>query len=270
VNTAPEKTGSPWLIYLFIFVSIFALLIGGALKGQGGPHGNPSSIATVSQVKTYAAALVVFRDMFKAMPGDMANAGAALTGCTSSNGSDCNPLSSSAGDDIIGNPDFAKTLKPQITKITVPAASAADETILFWRHLLLANLIGGMTADEMKSGSPIVIGLNIPEAKTGGGFIVGYSDGTPVPESLSPPSEGLKGTILVQISDEVLKGAAELKNLILLTNKPSHHSGRRKLIEGWMMADLSLVTCVVMAHLAALRVKVTVFTMRRTPNKIAA
>lgn len=149
--------------------------------------------------------------MYGGLPGDIANAESKLVDCGK-----CNPPSASAGDGIIGDKEFGRTLKPQVIgKTHVPADTAADETILFWNHLLNTNFIGGVTNDGPKDGTEIAFGITMPEAKTGGGFIVGHSEGGPWPKSLSPYSTGFEGTILVQISPAVLQGKAELNE----TNK---------------------------------------------------
>lgn len=172
---------------------------------------NARVTATANQINWYKEAVKKFYDSYHALPGDLADAGNQLAVCTGTNGSDCNPSPASAGDNIIGSPDFIKTIKSLAGgRVTVPAASAADEAVLFWTHLLKAKLISDVTEDGMKNASPFAIGTTFPLAKIGGGLIVGYSDGTPLPKSLSPANDGLSGTVLVQISDEVLQGKTEM------------------------------------------------------------
>lgn len=166
--------------------------------------------AFAAQVKSYSAAVTTFKDMYQAVPGDMHNAGMRLLHCGDT-GSACDPAPGSDGNSIIGNPDFIKTLKPQVTgKTRVPAVSAADETILFWAHLLRAQLITGVTDAGTINGSVISFGTVLPASKLGGGFIVGYGDGSALPSSLSPLSAGMKGTLLVLLSDAALMENAEL------------------------------------------------------------
>lgn len=203
---------------LLAFIAVgLALSVGGILKGQELVQ-DARIVYTSRQIKAYSKALAAFQKQYHALPGDMANAGSKLKGCTGDKGGDCNPAPATAGDSIIGNPDFIKTLKPQITGITnVPAVTAGDESVLFWTHLHLAGLITDVTDDGLQNGSKIEFGTLLPESRYHGGlffgydsgFIVGYSDGTSVPPSLSPPNTIFKGTIVAQISSDVLSGAAE-------------------------------------------------------------
>ena len=99
-----------------------------------------------------------------------------------------------------------------MTKTHVPAISVGDETILFWTHLLKARLLSNayVTDTGTVDGAPIEFGTVLPVAKSGGGFIVGHADGGPFAAAPPPIDGGLKGTILVQISNAVLHGDAEL------------------------------------------------------------
>lgn len=180
--------------------------------------------ALVAQVKSIEAAVTTFRDTYNAFPGDMANAGDVFRGCPGEKGKDCNPAAATANNSIIGDPDFASLgFKPQKTgKTQVPAESAADETILFWSHLLKTDLISGVTEAGLKTGSPIAFKETMPAARIGGGLIVGYSNGAPLPKSLSPSNNpSPPGTVLVLVSDEALGGkvAMNAENAQVLTPK---------------------------------------------------
>lgn len=193
VGEEKKKTKFPWGAWSLVMIFFVGLLFSALLKGTDCILGNPPII---SQIKAYEAAVTTFRDGFNAFPGDIPDA-SVLRNCESGA---CNPHPKTAGDNIIGSPDFFRTLKPQISKTTVPANSAYDETTLFWMHLLKADLISGVTEDGLKNDTAFAWGITHPKAKIGGGFIVGYADGEPLPKYLSPFNTGMKGTILVQLS----------------------------------------------------------------------
>ena len=208
-----KKRPIPLAIIMCALV-VVGLMCGGTLEGQSLVE-NARVTSTIAQVKEYESAVTSFRDAYGAFPGDFANAGKALKGCTGIDGSDCNPFSSSAGDNIIGTKDFAKNWKSQVTdKTNVPAISAADETILFWAHLRLAGFLNTpadkVNNDGINKGSPIAFGTTNPAARIGGGFIVGYADGTPLPLSLAPKNQGMAGTVIELVSSDALNGKAEL------------------------------------------------------------
>lgn len=181
---------------LTVFLLCIFLIFGILLKGPSEPGEHARLDATIQQVKNYEAAVATFRDKFGALPGDIPDAATKIPNCKK----DCSPFAANASDGIIGNPDFAKTLIPQIDKTTVPAASAADETSLFWLHLLQTDLISGITDAGLTNGAILSWGVTNPSARLSGGFIVGYADGTPFPASLSPLNQGIKGIILVLVN----------------------------------------------------------------------
>lgn len=165
----------------------------------------------MEQVKKYSTAVQAFIDKYHFLPGDMPDAGKSLPGCSGQGGGDCNPYPATAGDGIVGNLDLSKSWKAQAKRqTTVPATSAADESVLFWSHLYKTDLISGVTDDGITGNKSIAFGATNPAAKIGGGFIVGHLDGKPLPLALSPRSSGIKGTVVLLVSDEVLLGGAEL------------------------------------------------------------
>ncbi|MEZ0259941.1 MAG: hypothetical protein ACAH80_02970 [Alphaproteobacteria bacterium] len=200
----------PWF-WAVIVPCLTFFLISGLLKGQsGGYQSNARVDSIVGQVKSYNDAVQSFRDKYNALPGDMAEAGKILPGCTGDNGADCNPHAATAGDRIVGRIDLSKSWKEQANaKTHVPAVSAADESVLFWSHLRKAELIAGI-AESVADGVPFAFGVTHPAARIGGGFIVGHLDGSPLPKSLAPKYSGIKGTSLLLVSDEVLRGEAEM------------------------------------------------------------
>jgi len=199
------------LVELAIVMTIIGLLIGGILKGQELMQ-NARITATVSQVKSYSAAVTTFKDMYQAVPGDMLNAGTRLVGCPGAAGISCNPGTTSAGDNIVGPPGWAAAGwgAPAITATKAAGLAAADvdgERYLFWAHLLLANLIGGINADGLNANTNFAFGVTNPDAKIGGGFIVGYDTGTVGLENAAafqPANTGISGMVGVITTDPKL------------------------------------------------------------------
>lgn len=155
------------LVELAIVMTIIGLLIGGILKGQELMQ-NARVTSTIAQVRSYEAAVTTFRDTYSAIPGDMANADSRLPGCTGS----CNAAAANIGDSLIGT----------VGNVTAHQAVANSETVLFWSHMLLTNLISGVTGDVAINGAfnngSAAWGESHPAARIGGGFHVKTGDGS--------------------------------------------------------------------------------------------
>ena len=185
------------LVELAIVMTIIGLLIGGILKGQELME-NARTTATIAQVKAYEAATTSFRDSYNAMPGDLPNALNRIPNCTAN----CNPVAATAGNSIIGLPGWgAGGFAAQVaaTGMPKPPAAVGDETGLFWMHLLLSDLISGVTDAAIAAVPAGAIvpawGETHPSARSGGGFIVGYNDGTRGP-GMPAGNVGPAGTVL--------------------------------------------------------------------------
>ncbi len=178
------------LVELAIVMAIIGLLIGGILKGQELME-NARIASTVSQVKSYEAAVTTFRDTFNAMPGDMANAITRLPNCAGT----CAPTAATAGNQVVGAPDMAGSGNGVTVAAALPAA-VGGETTLFWVHMLLADLIGGTTDQAVRlggTGGASVWGETHPAAKIGGGFFVGHSDGNAATDAGAPGTANMPG-----------------------------------------------------------------------------
>lgn len=193
------------LVELAIVMTIIGLLIGGILKGQELME-NARVTSTVAQVKSYSAAVTSFKDMYQSYPGDMSGAGTRLVGCPGTAGAACNPLTGAgnAGNNIVGLTTWASGgtwAAPGVvaTSGTTAPANVDSEKYLFWSHLLLANLIGGVTDEGLNNAIAFAFGRTHPEAKISGGFIVGYGTGVIGPGSLQPAGTGISGTMLLQV-----------------------------------------------------------------------
>lgn len=161
------------LVELAIVMTIIGLLIGGILKGQELML-NARVTATIAQVRSYEAAATTFRDSFASLPGDMQNAQTRLPGCTAA----CNPDTGTGGNSIIGAPTWASTWASQF--VALSGTGAGRETVLFWLHLLQADLISGVSPESI-TATAAQWGVTHPQARINGGFIVGYADGTANP-----------------------------------------------------------------------------------------
>ncbi len=109
------------LVELAIVITIIGLLIGGVLKGQE-LLDNARMTALHRDLQSYKAGIVTFRDIYKALPGDMRNPDAYIQGCSSS---PCNI----AGD---GNGRIG------------PDSGFDNENNTFWLHLARAGLVSGI------------------------------------------------------------------------------------------------------------------------------
>ena len=149
------------LVELAIVMIIIGLLIGGILKGTEMIE-NAKVSSTLAQVKAYTAAVYTFQDTYSAMPGDMRNALDRVPGCTGStnclNGGGNSLVDEGAGGQNIG----------WSTKLSTNPAWY--ETIQFWKHLVLADLITGVTTDAATGAADLAWGESHPSAKIGGGF----------------------------------------------------------------------------------------------------
>lgn len=185
------------LVELAIVMTIIGLLIGGILKGQE-LMDNARVSATVAQEKGFEAATTTFRDTYNAFPGDVPNADTRIPGCDGTTYK-CGVAAATAGDYIVGSQTWGTAFGAQGTPagFTPGSAAQADEPALFWMHLLKANLITGVTDAPLLAATRVGWGVTHPEAKMGGGFIVGYANGTPGPGSVGLAGTGISGTVLV-------------------------------------------------------------------------
>lgn len=118
------------------------------------------------------AAIVDFSDKYGYPPGDLPNAEKILPNCEG-----CSPPIETAGDGIIGEADFTRTLRHQASN---------NEPELFWRHLRAA-------------------GFDVKREHFWGEVIVGYSDGKPLPPEIGHGTLP-KGNILILMSRSVING----------------------------------------------------------------
>ncbi|MDD9900760.1 MAG: prepilin-type N-terminal cleavage/methylation domain-containing protein [Alphaproteobacteria bacterium] len=184
------------LVEMALVMVIVGLLIGGILKGIE-MRANARVNVTIAQVQGYIATAVTFRDRYNALPGDMSNAFARIPGCNAT----CDPgMAAEASNSIIGMQGWGGAGWPTQTAVPPAAAllgaQAQGETVLFWTHLYHAGLLSGVTRAALLGGSA-AWNITHPEAKVGGGFVVGWGDGTPAPGS--PMATGDTGMALMLV-----------------------------------------------------------------------
>ena len=130
------------LVELAIVMTIIGLLIGGVLKGQELIF-NARAQSTIEEVQSYQAASQTFRDKHSQLPGDMANATRKLSNCTAAVG-----CANGNADNIIG--DVPPTSGPpwqrhNFNRDQAINAAPENETMLFWKHLALSDIISGVS-----------------------------------------------------------------------------------------------------------------------------
>lgn len=216
------------LVELAVVMVIIGLLIGGLLKGQQILENSRVS-ATVTQIGTIDTAAKAFYDTYTGYPGDLLNAydrvpnisntmygsipaapAAPAVPCTGGDG---------AGNSMIGSCTW------NMTSLQAPSG-VGRETYLFWVELVHAGFLTG-TTDALSSIASVSdgdFGTTYPEAKVGGGFVVGHRgssgsgttltglDNGPVLALIGKPttwSAGITPAVAVQLDRKLDDGLAD-------------------------------------------------------------
>ena len=195
------------LVELAVAILVVGLLIAGA-AGAMGLRTRIGLLATVSDVQTIGAATAVFVDRYGALPGDLADAAAKIPNCDATRPCGSIDMTGSSGDGDVGN-------RGAITRHQTAGGTQAEfETVLFWSHLLLTDLIGEL--DQKLSSedvSSIAWGTSHPSAPVGGGFHVKDANGGvehPLP-GWPPGAQQPSGTFLVlqpKVSEDLVPARA--------------------------------------------------------------
>ncbi len=150
------------LVELSIVMIIIGLLIGGVLKGQELIM-NARLASTISQVKSITAAYNTFLDMYKNIPGDISSASVLVPNCNSSTSCFDGNGNMEVGGNVNDFPWFG-----------IDAAIDTENTQL-WKHMALADLLGGLNPSASATG----FSETHPENSINGGFHARSGDGTP-------------------------------------------------------------------------------------------
>lgn len=158
------------IVELAVVITIVGILIAGILKGQE-MIVNSRISATIAQVNAFSAAYLSFQDVYRAIPGDLADAATKIPGCNAN----CSPYVSltGAGNGQISDGDFITSQGYVRSPMPNPPTDVFDENMLFWIHLLKAGLITGMSDNAINGPQLAAFGVTYPESKLGGGFVAG-------------------------------------------------------------------------------------------------
>lgn len=178
-----------------VVMTIAGVAAGGAVAGHQMIR-NADVAATVMQVKAIESSTMKFHDYYKAMPGDMADADTRIKGCNAA----CKNTAPDANDGKIGLPTWDMAAFQSGSIANAANTTDAGETVAFWWELANADLgFTGITAAGVTGGAA-TFGGSLPSSLMGGGFMVGYSDGTQVGAAQGRPTAAgpysITGTVL--------------------------------------------------------------------------
>jgi type II secretory pathway pseudopilin PulG len=162
------------LVELSIIMAIIGILIGGVLKGREMIM-NARTTSTIAQIRAVEAGLTTFYDTYQSLPGDMARASLRIPGCNAI----CDPEIATASNGLLGGAD-STVLSSSITPTNPLPGGEENEMTLFWTHMLLANLLSGLTDSAITDGTIAEWGTTHLAAKIGGGFFAGHLGGYPL------------------------------------------------------------------------------------------
>lgn len=175
------------LVELAISLTIIGLLIGGILKGRQMME-NGRVAAAISQVAAVKAGMTTFIGTYNGLPGDLKNAGTRIPNCSNCTFS---PGIPTVGDGFVGFPNWNLSTSQGRIRLSAPPDNTENETLLFWAELAQSGLMSGITYNgDNIPGNSAKFGEHTPEARIGGGWIVGQADGAVAhfPPLVSTPS----------------------------------------------------------------------------------
>ncbi len=141
------------LVELAIVLVIIGLIIGGILKGQE-LIASARMKSTMTEIDAVRAAAATFQDKYGGLPGDYFDGQAQLG---TPNGITWTAPACDGGNQRCDGDG------------TIEGNGITNETLLFWQHLALGNMISGIEVAAAPSAS---IGAGVPSAAIGGGLAV--------------------------------------------------------------------------------------------------
>lgn len=138
------------LVELAIVMIIIGLLIGGILKGQQLIY-NSRIKSVVTQLQGVQTAQNIFRDTYKALPGDLNRATQRLTNCTAANF-----CVNGNGNGVLG------------VRVDQSTGATGVENLQYWKHLAMADLINGVNPSA--DPATLIWGVTNPSTTMGGGM----------------------------------------------------------------------------------------------------
>lgn len=173
------------LVELAIVMTIIGLLIGGVLKGQELLE-NTRMTSAANMMQQHGAAVHTFRDVYKALPGDIIGPANYIQNCTTA---PCNV--SGDGNGIVG----------------AAFSTAANENNNFWLHLSKAGLITGVDPNTTWDSSTYY-NASAPQFHMGGKSYVAHYSIAPDPGSYPDGVQGHQWSPLLPASGGASYAAA--------------------------------------------------------------
>ncbi len=146
------------LVELSIVMIIIGLLIGGIFSGMKLVD-NANVQKTVQDIKGIESATVSFKDIYRALPGDIRNPSTRMPSC--------NAAACSTGGD--GN----RTIGTRSNSSVWEVINTTHERFTFWQHLQASELINL----GIQNVGSLVYGEGMPESPVGGGYYITFYEG---------------------------------------------------------------------------------------------
>lgn len=211
------------LVELAVVLTIIGLIVGGLLKGQELIL-NARVSATVAQVNGYKAAVIAFRDIYDALPGDLRNAQHKIPGCNLA----CGNVFS---DGIIGQyntglspwqwpEDHTYSQTSGNQTYTDGSQLRSVEVWMFWQQMALAGLISGIGNEGLTTVTFYAPGVSNPETPFGGSFVARVNNQALLPpgSTASTPNSGPRGLVIALV-DRNLRTSSVAHDMTVFPSK---------------------------------------------------